>query len=391
MTPLFSRGDTGKGVTIAIVDSFGSPTIVHDLDYFDKVMQIPNPPKLSIIRPAGAVPPYNPRNSQMVEWATETSLDVECAHAMAPGADILLVETPVSETEGITGFPQIETAEKYVIDHHLAAVISQSFGATEQTFPTKSSLLGLRAAYVEAAARKVTVIAASGDQGAADVKAITADGYIYFTHRAVDWPASDPLVTAVGGTFVDQTNGVRTEPDRVWNTSAEEFGPAASGGGLSSIFARPAWQNGLSSVVGNDRGVPDVAMEASPQDGALIYSSTPGDGGAFYSLGGTSEAAPLFAAVVAVADQVAGTSLGSLNQTLYTLGRTKAPALVGVTTGNNSVSFFQSGHSYSIPGWTAKTGFDLATGWGTIDGAELVAELAAPYVSAKNHTTESRA
>jgi subtilase family serine protease len=326
----------------------------------------------------------------MVEWATETSLDVECAHAMAPGADILLVETPVSETEGTIGFPQIETAEKYVIDHHLAAVISQSFGATEQTFPTRASLLGLRGAYVDAAARKVTVIAASGDQGAADVKAITADGYIYFTHRAVDWPASDPLVTAVGGTFVDQTNGVRTEPDSVWNTSAESFGPAASGGGISSIFARPPWQNGVSSVVGDDRGLPDVAMEASPQDGALIYSSTPGEGGVFYSLGGTSEAAPLFAGVVAVADQVAGTSLGLLNQTLYTLGLAKAPALVAVTAGNNSVSFFQSGHSYSVQGWTAKSGYDLATGWGTIDGAKLVAELAAPYLSAKEHLQDRR-
>jgi len=262
-------------------------------------------------------------------------------------------------------------------------VISQSFGATEGTFPTKSSLLSFRAAYVDAAARKVTVIAASGDQGAADVKAITADGYLYFTHRAVDWPASDPLVTAVGGTYVDQVNGVRSEPDSVWNTSVEDYGPAASGGGLSSIFPRPTWQNGLSSVVGAGRGLPDLAMEASPQDGALIYSSSPGEGGSFYSLGGTSEAAPLFAGIVAVADQVAGTSLGLLNPTLYALGLAKAPGLVDITTGNNSVSFFQGGHSYSIAGWTARSGYDLATGWGTIEGAELVTELAAPYVSAK--------
>jgi subtilase family serine protease len=159
MTPLFSKGENGKGVTIAVVDSFGSPTIAHDLAYFDKVMKIPNPPKLTIIRPAGKVPRFNPNNSDVVGWATETTLDVECAHAMAPGADILLVETPVDETEGTAGFPQIEKAEKYVVDHHLAQVISQSFGATEETFPSKTSILNLRGAYVDAAAHGVTVLA----------------------------------------------------------------------------------------------------------------------------------------------------------------------------------------------------------------------------------------
>ena len=82
----------------------------------------------------------------MVGWAGETTLDVEWAHTMAPRASILLVETPVSETEGTVGFPQIVTAEKYVIDHNLGGVISQSFSATEQTFPSKAALLKLRGA-----------------------------------------------------------------------------------------------------------------------------------------------------------------------------------------------------------------------------------------------------
>ena len=133
--PLFHRGITGTGQTIVIVDSFGSPTIQSDLATFDRL----RPPGAAVVQdhPAGrAVPPYDPTNSDMVGWAGETTLDVEWSHAMAPGANILLVETPVAETEGTAGFPQIVEAENYVIDHHLGDVISQSFGATEETFPT---------------------------------------------------------------------------------------------------------------------------------------------------------------------------------------------------------------------------------------------------------------
>ena len=103
-----------------------------------------------MIQPAGAVAPYVPNNNR-AGWAGETTLDVEYAHAMAPGANILLVETPTSENEGTTGFPQIVKAEEYVIDNHLGDVISQSFSATEQTFPTAQSLFDLRSAYIDAA------------------------------------------------------------------------------------------------------------------------------------------------------------------------------------------------------------------------------------------------
>ena len=169
LKPLFKKGITGKGATIVIVDSFGSPTVRHDLAVFDKKFGLPAPPSLKIIQPAGKVAPYKPTSTR-AGWAGETDLDVEYSHVMAPGANILLVETPTSEEEGTTGFPQIVTAEKYVIDHHLGGVISQSFSATEQTFPSKKSLLSLRGAYIDAAAKGVTVLAASGDSGAADVK-----------------------------------------------------------------------------------------------------------------------------------------------------------------------------------------------------------------------------
>ena len=149
---MIAQGVTGKGQTIVIVDSFGSPTIARDLGVFDTTYHLPAPPTLTIIQPAGHVPPYQP-TSNREGWAGETSLDVEYAHAMAPGAKILLVETPTSENAGTTGFPQIVKAEEFVIDHHLGGVISQSFSATEETFPTKQSLLALRGAYLDARPR----------------------------------------------------------------------------------------------------------------------------------------------------------------------------------------------------------------------------------------------
>jgi len=139
--PLFNSGITGAGQTIVLVDSFGSPTIQADLATFDAEFNLPAPPSFKIIQPAGPVPAWDPTGAAgNLGWGVETTLDVEWAHSMAPGASILLVETPVAETEGTVGFPQIVKAENYVINHHLGQVISQSFGATEGTFPSPASL-----------------------------------------------------------------------------------------------------------------------------------------------------------------------------------------------------------------------------------------------------------
>jgi subtilase family serine protease len=213
--PLFASGITGAGQTIVIVDPFGSPTMQADLTTFDGQFGLPAPPSFRVIQPAGAVPPYDPANTDVVGWAGETTLDVEWAHTMAPGASILLVETPVSETEGTAGFPQIVRAENYVIDHHLGGVMSQSFSATEETFPTAQSLLDLRSAYINVYQQGVTVLAASGDSGSTDVN---LDETLFYTHPVTSWPDSDPLVTGVGGTELQLNDaGDRTAPDQVWN------------------------------------------------------------------------------------------------------------------------------------------------------------------------------
>ena len=171
LPPLYAKGMTGKGVTIMIIDSFGSPTIKTDLAVFDRQFGYPAPPNFTIIAPVGKIPAFSPDNTDMAGWAGETTLDVEYAHALAPGANILLVETPVSETEGVTGFPQIVKAEEYALARYKVGVISQSFSATEETFTNYAQLSPLRAAIEDAASRQVTVLAASGDAGATDYQA----------------------------------------------------------------------------------------------------------------------------------------------------------------------------------------------------------------------------
>ncbi len=384
--PLFNRGITGRGQTIVIVDSFGSPTIRSDLATFDREFGLPAPPSFRIIQPAGRVPRYDGSNGTELDWAGETTLDVDWAHTIAPRANILLVETPVAETGGTAGIPEIVAAENYVIDHHLGTVISQSFGAAEATFPGAASISTLRSAYVNADQQHVTVLAATGDQGATDYS--NDAGTLLYTHRAVIWPASDPLVTAVGGTqlALDST-GRRTTGDAVWNDgnnyallnalngSPDPTG-IATGGGKSTIFGRPSYQNGVARVVGNHRGIPDISMSAACSGLVLTYNSFRGEQTGWYASCGTSEATPLFAGIVALAAQVAGHSLGLINPALYSLYAEHAPGLVDVTQGTNTVSFTQKGTMYTVKGYSAGRGYDLASGVGTVNADLFVPELA---------------
>jgi len=359
--PLLRDGIDGKGQTIVIVDPYGTPAIYRDLAVFDKQFGLPAPPSLRVIQPAGPVPRYR-RTVSRAASAGETILDVEAAHVMAPGASILLAETPAAENEGRTGFPQIVTAEEYVIRHHLGGVISQSFGATEQTFRSASALRQLRGAYLLAArpGYRVTVLAATGDVGAAGMT-YRMNGY--FRTPAVDWPASDPLVTAVGGTQLDLTRaGARLRPDAAWDDG---------GGGRSAVFARPAYQDGAAGIVGAGRGIPDVSMDASCASGMDIYGNNGGSAAdpAGWSVAcGTSLATPLFAGIVALADQEAGHPLGLINPALYRMAAAHDRGIVDITRGDNT---FEAVH-----GFRARPGYDLVSGLGTINAAYFVPELA---------------
>lgn len=381
MKALYAQGDEGQGQTIVIVDSFGSPTIERDLKRFDKAFRLPAPPSFQVIQPAGAVKPFEPGNVEMSGWAGETTIDVEWAHAMAPKAGILLVETPEEETEGVQGFPQIVDAENYVIEHKLGNVISQSFSAAEQSFPNQASLMALRSANEKAATAGVTMLDAAGDEGVAGQNVNDE----FFKHRVVSWPASDPLVTGVGGTQLHlNEEGQRTSPDTVWD---ELLGDsiAAGAGGESKFFTRPEYQELVKTGSGTHRAVPDISMTAAVNGGILIYSSYPTtvpgepEPGTFSVWGGTSVATPVFSGVVAIADQIAGHGLGLINPRMYQLEAEGGNSgIVDVTSGNNSfVEFNEEGEPIlTIKGYEARKGYDMASGLGTVDGFSFAHALA---------------
>ncbi len=391
LAPLYAKGFNGKGSTIVIVDPFGSPAIGNDLHVFDTELGLPDPPVLRILQPVGPVPPFDQSVKQMVNKAAETTLDVEWSHAIAPGANILLVETPTLESATGGGFQQLMMAEDYVIKHRLGDVISQSFSLPEQNFGPSSVIRSLRKTYIRAFRHGITVLGATNDQG---VSGLLSTGDCCYAQRVVQWPATDPLVTAVGGTELRlDAAGRRTGPDVAWNDTwdplLQPFNnnrpppvPWSSSGGLSTIFARPSYEKSVRGIVGSQRGVPDVSMSASISGAVILYSSFPGAPG--WGLGsGTSEAAPEFAGIVAIADQYARKRfhkkrLGLINPALYKLERRHAPGIVDVTGGNNTVAFRTQagGPITTVNGYLAKVGYDLVTGVGTIDGARFVPELA---------------
>jgi subtilase family serine protease len=414
--PLFSSGIDGKGETIVIVDAFGSPSIGPDLRAFDAQMGLPNPPSFQVITPEGPIT-TNPTNctstygatgpdlcSDYYGWTDETSLDVEWSHVMAPDANILLVETPMTETEGVYGFPQIVAAENFVINHHLGDVITQSFGASEQAFLSPSRIATLRSAYFNAQQQGITVLAASGDQGSTDYFCSPASGcadpsnvQCCSSNPAVDWPSSDPLVTGVGGTQLQLNDeGYRTAPDSVWDDLSSTVGVpgpvytwGSGGGGHSTVFSRPQFQDGVAGIVGSTRGTPDIAMSAAVNGAVDFYDTTDPSVGGWGIVGGTSEASPLFSGIVALADQEAGHSLGYLNPALYAMGQSRvANGIVPITQGTNSFTFcpaadLQSNSScasksdlVTVPGSAADGYYNDATGWGTVNAAAFVPALA---------------
>ncbi|CAM5689735.1 S53 family peptidase [Streptomyces viridifaciens] len=413
--PLYANGFDGRGQTIAIFDSYGSDTMAHDLHVFDQAFGVnamcgeegvacqPGMPTFSELHvqgdPGTTAPPSTSRGTgqeSKAAWALEVALDVETAHAMAPGANILLVSTPTAETLGVQGLPALMNAEQYVVDHHLANVISQSFASAEGAFASSQSIEPLRHAFKSAALNGVTVLGSSGDNGTAgSVKTPVKSGGSTLPYPSVEWPASDPLVTGVGGTFlctdpgatagrtVDSTDNpaaCRT------NAGAAEVGWSGSGGGFSQVFDKPGYQSALpagSTAIGAKRGVPDVALQASPGTGALVYLSLPPDGSSglkcgatpcstgWYDIGGTSLSCPQWAGLVSIADQINGGGLGQINPALYKLATDPAAYAADfddVTLGNNTTD-------PTVPGYSATTGWDPITGLGTPNAAKLLPDL----------------
>ncbi len=357
---LLSAGFDGTGRTIVIIDAYGSPTVTSDLAAFDAVWGLPAA-SFSQVAPFG-IAPTTPDNA--AGWAGETSLDVQWAHAIAPGAAIELVIAKSNSDSDILD------ATQYAIDNNLGDVVSQSFGEAEQCMAA-SDLARQHSLFKEAVQRGMTLFASSGDSGAAQP---TCDGSDVF--KAVSTPASDPNVTGVGGTtlFADGISGAY-QSESTWNESAifsaiyGDNEAVAGGGGQSVLFRRPIWQ----ALASRDRtrDVPDVSYNAAVFHGVIVRF-----GGHWYRFGGTSAGSPQWAAITSIVDQMARHRMGNINPALYLAS--KLPASINpfhdVADGSNNSVPTVGGST--ITGFTAVPGYDMATGLGSPNIGAIVPVLA---------------
>jgi subtilase family serine protease len=286
---------------------------------------------------------------------------------MAPGAAIVLMTSPVAETEGVQGLPEFLALEKYALDHKLGNVISQSWAATENTLfdaAGRQIVAKMEEFYKDASTQRVTVLASAGDSGSSNVE---LNGVTLYPFATVNYPASSPWVTAVGGTSLYASTVGQYSYELVWN---EQGG--AGGGGISQLFDEPDYQvaslpAGVSQQLGGKRGLPDVSYNADPYTGILIYLSFLGaDNAGYYDIGGTSEGSPQWAGIVADLSQFAGQPLGFLNPALYAVGGLGQFGKYGrdITLGGNSLN--------NVPGYYAGPGWDPASGWGTPNLSEVL-------------------
>ncbi len=371
---LIKRGINGKGQTIVIIDAFGSPTAEADLAQFDSVFGIPAPPSFTQIHMPGSTP-FDYTDDNQLGWAEEVSLDVQWAHAIAPGAKIVLVAAVDNSDAAILD------AQNYAISHRLGFIISESFGESEYALLQDpegiQSLSDNEKSYRQARRQHISVLVSAGDDGAS----ATDENDNLLPFPAPDYPASSPNVTTIGGTNLYFGTPLHADPNGsyqkevVWN---DGFG--AGGGGISRTFALPDYQrDALSRAVKKSlngfRGYPDVAYNAGVQGGVIVYlgfldqAFGPGNNG-FYIFGGTSAGAPQWAGITALANQLGGEPMGFLNTRLYDLGEIRALTFLmhDITEGDNSFN--------GITGFAATPGWDLATGWGTPDD-DLVFHLIA--------------
>ena len=404
INPLYNAGIDGTGVKMVIVGQ--SDIDIADLTAFRSGFNLPT---MTANNFQQILVPGSPDPGKTSD-ETEADLDLEWSNAVARNATIIYVN---AATTG--GFSGAFSSAQYAIDQNLAPVISMSFGACEAE--NASALPSVETLLQQANSQGITVMASSGDTGAAgcDGSVKSATGGL-----AVNYPASSPEVTGVGGNefsgdvsnpsqYWNSTNSSNGEsaisyiPEMAWNDTVSRGTLSASGGGASSCmngacssgFPKPSWQTGTGVPNDGVRDVPDVAMAASPDHDGFILCSTSSCANGIEAavqansiVGGTSASAPLFAGVVVLLNQFAGgTGLGNINSTLYQLAQTTSKGIFhDVTTGSNVVpctpgtpttasAALKCPNSGSF-GYSAGTGYDRVTGLGSIDATNLVCQSA---------------
>ena len=419
----------GAGQTIVLVDSYGSPTAAEDAQHFATTFGGPTPDVTSVF-PLGEPGYQDPPGAgnghsgptAAAGWAGEANLDVQWAYAIAPRAHIVLLATPPAETQGVQGLPNLMHAIDWAIATYPAGtVFSMSFGTDETEFAGSSvrqQFARFDQTFQRGLAKHDTFFSSSGDDGS--LGSSRAHGQTQpVDHPVVSYPNVSPYVTSVGGTQVQSgwtwnpqedvpftsaggynpayfgwTQGGSSEA--VWN---ESWLPSATGGGRSSVYPRPDFQDGVQSVVGDHRGVPDLAWNAAVNGGVLTWMSYyptangPARWGVF---GGTSASSPQVAGLTAIANQaraaVGKDGIGNLDEVIYGSGfdrstafsdivpQTYGTAPSGVLQDNRMWDYLGDGVAVApdaVEGLPTTTGYDLTTGWGSPKAASYVSQLAA--------------
>lgn len=336
LNPLYNKGLTGAGQTIVIVDAFGSNTIVADANLFSELNGLPalTPSNFAIFTPNGSATCTTTNGCISGNWQFETSLDVEWAHSIAPGANIILV---LGADSSLTN---LDIANLFAIENGFGSVLSNSFGTTEiRLVDLDPGELAVENSISElAASLGISQHVSSGDSG----DNLALDNAAFGINSvSVNANADSPFVTGIGGTstFLDKHNNIELQTGWGNNATAIAFGPTApppplvptvplgflegAGGGTSVVYAKPAFQDRLP---GQFRLVPDISMNADPQTGVELIvtpDSIPGDQAFVFVAGGTSLSAPMFSGVWAIANQanaaIGGGSLGQAAPLLYEL------------------------------------------------------------------------
>ena len=376
---LYGAGDEGSGVTVAIYEL--EPNAPSDIAAYQACYGIHA--SVSYVRVDGGVGSGS--------GSGEAALDIENLIGLAPGADVLVYQGPNSNS-GAPGSGPYDTFSA-IFNQDRARVVSVSWGQCESALGP-SNAAAENTLFEQAAVQGQSVVAASGDSGSEDCD---IGGALPQTQLAVDDPASQPYVTGVGGTTLSSAGPRPTES--VWNNggnlAADLLQPGAGGGGISSFWPMPSAQLSASPSLnvlgagpsgaqcghpgGYCREVPDVSADADPGTGYLIYwngaGGVPGAPSGWQSIGGTSAAAPVWAALLTMADAsggCAGSPLGFAGPALYrAAGDAYASDFNDVASGNNDFTATNGGH------YTAGTGYDEASGLGTPNGAALAAGLCA--------------
>ena len=361
--PLYQQAINGTGQSIAIVAR--SNIKLADARQFRTFFGLPaNDPQIIV---NGTDPGIWNSDEE-----TEADLDVEWSGAVARNATIkFVVSKSTNSSDGV------DLSAQYIVNHNLAPVMSTSFGLCEASLGSSGNSF-LSSLWQQAAAEGITVFVSSGDSGAAGCDSASASTA---THgRAVNGLCSTPYSVCVGGTELNDvsnpmlywaaSNSAGTQasalsyiPEVVWDASGPGYGLWASGGGASTVYAKPSWQAGTGVPADGKRDVPDVALTSAGHDGYIIYQN-----GELYVVGGTSAASPSFAGVMALVVQHTAARQGNANIAFYSLASKQraggASVFHDITIGNNSVP--------GQTGFNATVGYDQATGLGSIDGSVLV-------------------